>query len=776
MQTLIRKITLILEFTIVPVCVFLSNAQIISGDVKDKETLSPLPYANVILLNKNDSSFITGAVTDENGFFSINTDDANVLLRVSFLGYNSYSTQITSEDVGTIYLKSYTTHLSEVTVTSVFKIFKLENGGISVDIQGSRFKDMGSLSDVIGQMPFVRKEGESFIVFGKGTPVFYVNNRKIRDNNELNQINSRDIRKVSVITNPSAEYDASVNSVIKIETIRPVGDGISGSIQTFAMYNSTWSNQDMLSMNYRNKSFDIFGRLQFEKMSYPNERLITNNIETAETSNKIILDREEDYRFTKLNTQAGINYLINKVHAIGHRYENSNTIDLYGGDNSDITAYSNNLFNEYLKSNTKIEGEGNRHYINSYYNGKFSDWLFMKLDVDYINFKDNTSTNVKNVSINNDIESKIITEENANSELYAGKLTLNSPLFNGDISYGTEISYTVSKQKFDIKEELEIPGILSSNVKAKQNLYAYFLSYDKSFGNLYANLGLRYEDAKYYYYNEDAKNNEQSKKYNNIFPSISFSYKPDNIQLQLAYRTTISRPNYSDLRSTVFYDSPNSYYSGNPYLLPTYDNSLTAMISWKDVTFLGIFNTYTDRIVYLPQLYLENSLLIKPINIDKSKKISINTSYSPTIDIWKPILEVRIEKDYIEYGIPIIKYNKPVYSASLRNNFLISDWQLGFDVNIRSSGNIGAEYYKEIWNVHAYINRSFLNNKLLLNINGRDIFNTNKVRHRYVSNNIISYYDSNMHRQYFFVRLTYRFNSTNNRYKGNSATNETYRL
>jgi hypothetical protein len=71
---------------------------------KDKETLSPLPYANIILLNKNDLSFITSAVTGKNGFFSINTDDANVLLRVSFLGYNSFSSQITSEDVGTIYL------------------------------------------------------------------------------------------------------------------------------------------------------------------------------------------------------------------------------------------------------------------------------------------------------------------------------------------------------------------------------------------------------------------------------------------------------------------------------------------------------------------------------------------------------------------------------------------------------------------------------------------------------------------------------------------------
>jgi len=40
------------------------------------------------------------------------------------------------------------------------------------------------------------------------------------DNGELAQLNSSDIKQVKIITNPGAEYAATVNAVIKI---RPMG-------------------------------------------------------------------------------------------------------------------------------------------------------------------------------------------------------------------------------------------------------------------------------------------------------------------------------------------------------------------------------------------------------------------------------------------------------------------------------------------------------------------------------------------------------------------------
>ena len=47
-------------------------------------------------------------------------------------------------------------------------------------------------------------------MFGKGTPLIYINGRLVQDKNELAQLNSQDIKNVEVITNPGSKYDAFI--------------------------------------------------------------------------------------------------------------------------------------------------------------------------------------------------------------------------------------------------------------------------------------------------------------------------------------------------------------------------------------------------------------------------------------------------------------------------------------------------------------------------------------------------------------------------------------
>ena len=49
------------------------QGQEITGRVTDEQT-QPMPFANVVFLNRSDSAFIVGAVTKDDGTFSINTD------------------------------------------------------------------------------------------------------------------------------------------------------------------------------------------------------------------------------------------------------------------------------------------------------------------------------------------------------------------------------------------------------------------------------------------------------------------------------------------------------------------------------------------------------------------------------------------------------------------------------------------------------------------------------------------------------------------------------
>ena len=63
-----------------------SIAQGISGRVIDEQS-KPMPFANVVLVNRADSVFIAGAVTKDDGTFSISTDEQDGLLKVSSVGY-----------------------------------------------------------------------------------------------------------------------------------------------------------------------------------------------------------------------------------------------------------------------------------------------------------------------------------------------------------------------------------------------------------------------------------------------------------------------------------------------------------------------------------------------------------------------------------------------------------------------------------------------------------------------------------------------------------------
>ena len=70
-------------------CIFSSlevSAQAINGKLID-ENSQPLPYANVVLLSLPDSTFVTGIVSGEDGTFTLQAEQPNLLLRVSSVGY-----------------------------------------------------------------------------------------------------------------------------------------------------------------------------------------------------------------------------------------------------------------------------------------------------------------------------------------------------------------------------------------------------------------------------------------------------------------------------------------------------------------------------------------------------------------------------------------------------------------------------------------------------------------------------------------------------------------
>ena len=247
----------LLFFTMCLVSVVSCLAREIHGTVKDAKGLA-VPYANVMLLAEKDSAFIDGAITNEIGQFVLNVKGDNLLLKVSCVGYKDTYAAIKSDEQN-ITLQENSVALSAVVVKGNLPKYKTSLEGMVTMVSGSALSGLGTGSDVLRHIPGVFASSDGYVVFGKGTPLIYINGRKIFNNSEIENLKSEEIKSVEVLTSPGAKYDATVKSVIKITTKRPVGEGF--SMNWLAKYDQSYlaNPSTRLSWMYRHQKLDVFG-------------------------------------------------------------------------------------------------------------------------------------------------------------------------------------------------------------------------------------------------------------------------------------------------------------------------------------------------------------------------------------------------------------------------------------------------------------------------------------------------------------------------------------
>lgn len=110
------------------------------------------------------------------------------------------------------------------------------------------------------------------------------------------------------------------------------------------------------------------------------------------------------------------------------------------------------------------------------------------------------------------------TSNNICNELYASKLTLSYPVAKGNVSLGAEYTYTYRTDDY-----LNPEGYVASSSTVIQednvNVFMDFV-YPFSFGSISA--GLRYEHMAFNYYQDDRFQADRSRKYDSVYPNISF--------------------------------------------------------------------------------------------------------------------------------------------------------------------------------------------------------------------------------------------------------------
>ena len=240
-------------------------AQTYTGKVTDEKN-QPLPYANVVLLSLPDSAFVTGTVSDESGAFALKTNRDNLLLRISSIGYATIYNKVDKPDLGTIQLLPDAQLLGEVVVKGDLPKMQLKGDAQVTNVQGSILEKAGTGNDLLSKLPGVSAEEGTVNVFGSGAAEIYINGRKMRNASELDQLSSDNVKRVEVVRNPGARYDATVKAVVRIYTKKAQGEGFGFNNRFLTRYYYGWNVLDQFNFNYRKGGFDLSGMLYGSKV------------------------------------------------------------------------------------------------------------------------------------------------------------------------------------------------------------------------------------------------------------------------------------------------------------------------------------------------------------------------------------------------------------------------------------------------------------------------------------------------------------------------------
>lgn len=753
----------------------LALAQSISGVVVD-EMNKPLEFANVILLSPKDSAFLQGTVSNEAGSFQLPAlENRAYLLKVSSVGYETVCRESKAGNAGKIQLLPFAVMLDEAIVTGKLPTYQLKGDALITHVQNSLLRQAGTANDVLKHIPGIQgKEGE-LTVFGKGTPLIFINGREVHDLSELDQLSSEEIQKVELITSPGARYGADVKSVIRIKTVKPVGEGFGFDTRTTMGQAENTDFIQQLNVNYRYKKLDIFGNFNYNHNNSIHRSIVEQQvfIDTLWTQKNTMYNNRRNNNY---KSDLGFNYLLSEKNAIGIRY----SIDASPRDKSWTTTnsdvWADGLFYDKWKGNSYDETQkAPAHRINTYYNGE-SGKLTIDFNADVV--WNETEKNSFANEISQEFQDREVTSFNkVQNRLYAGKLIFSYPLVGGSLSAGFEYTATRRNDMFSNPQQI----LPSTDSKIKEDKISTFAEYSRMTKVGVLNLGVRYEHVASNYFELGKKVEEQSRTYNNLFPNLSFATRIGKVQAQLSYTSKTQRPGYYELRSNMDYMNRYTYQSGNPYLRPSTVHDLTLAGTYKWIQFMASYKRHKDAIIYSAEQYEENPAitLVTHRNFDKMDVFSAYLVAAPLIGCWQPQLTVGLQKQWmnLEYNGEIIQLNAPMPIARMDNRIkLPKGFVLSVDMDYTGKGDYQNVHLTNTqFVINAGITKSFVNDRLSFNIQGIDLTRGrkdgnllfNKQMHLYQYNK----YDTREVR--FTIR--YKFNTTKSKYKGTGAAGDEIR-
>ena len=749
----------------------------------------PVAYANVVLVSKADSSVVSGGTTSEDGTFNIASENTDVMMMVSMIGYKTVFLE--PADDCTVSLEEDTAFLEGAVVSAVMPKTQLTGEGLQTSIRGTALENIGTANDVLARTPGIIKNQDGLQVIGKGSPLVYINGRKVTDSSELDRLQSHEIQSVEVITNPGAQYDASVRSVVRIRTIKRQGEGFGFNTSLTdeqslrkADNNDPQANADF---NYRIKGVDVFAGVHAHRFTHRQDSEIkseTYGFPSYAAEGTLFNDLEQK----AVSGNAGLNWQIADTHFAGFKAEYGKTLSM--------------IQHQVVEDRMTCDGapydtertEGHYHHgdiaphsfsTNVYYNGQTGK-LGIDLNLDYYTVGDSQTAEVDERSLQLGGDTMIRTNSSSESNLYASKLVLSYPIWQGQLQVGTEETFSRIDDKYSISGT-DIPAASS---EVKEDNIAAFASYAFVLNKVgQFNAGLRYEHVNYVF-DDLLGESGFDRQYSNAYPSFSYAGAIGKVQLIANYSAKTARPGFAQLSSATRYNSKYIIQSGNPTLQPQKINDAGLTAVWK---WLAVVTGYTrtDHAIasWSEPFGGEGMMLVKPRNLDSpTRNLSMFVNATPTIGVWSLNYTAGFQQQWLTIDAPDPREatgirrtsfsDKPLFIVQAFNTFrLKNDWQLELGGELHSRGYSQNLYISNVYfDLSAAVQKAFLRDKsLIVRLSGADLAGKALTNVSSDFGSVVINQNNMMDTQRVKLSIRYRFNAAQSKYKGTGAGSDVRR-
>lgn len=629
----------------------------IEGIVLDSVTHQPVSFATVTLKKHGSSILQDGVLSDDEGRFKF--DDINVGnydIYISFLGYLEKSQNVETTlknpdaDMGTIFLAQSTVILDAIEIKEDKALIENKADRLVFNAENDASISGGDATDVLRKVPMLSvdlngnvsirgSQNIKILINGKPSGMFSSN---VAD--ALKMFPADQIKKVEVITSPSAKYDAEGSGgIINIITKKENIDGIAGSVNA-----SVGNRQNSLFTNL-NAGKGRFGLSSGGSLFYstPADGILTfSRIDTISSGIRSF-SQSGNQTTSRLGGSGSVSafYDFNGYNSINSAF----TFRGFGFDVDGSTSVTlvdpNDIFNDtYARKNIGDNFFGGFDW-NTDYTHKFEgkEGQELSLSVQYSKQNNNQDYVIQEVH-----EVLSVFDRNAN-------------LFNEGVNLETTIqsdyTHPFSKRiKMEIGAKSVFRNIISDyntqipslegfteqneTFNYGQDVYAGYGSFTFTLPSSYSIIaGLRYEQTKIdgVFASDAASAFENS--YSNYLPNFTLSKALKNFKtLKIGYSQRIQRP-------SLYYINPFNNSAdfinrvvGNPNLEPEIVHQVELSYNF---TFKG-FTTFSSVFYKNTQGIIEQILSIDPLglsvntfkNIGKNNAVGLNTFISKSINVF----------------------------------------------------------------------------------------------------------------------------------------------